>query len=92
MDLWQLTRMANEQAPPSLAITPTAKHWALKEAKMSSRWCDGVVRRSGASSDYMLTKYQMITIIDFCEVWFLPKSVAKVAAIVGDHRCHTPRH
>ena len=40
----------------------------------------------------MLTKYQMIKFIDFCEVWFLPKSVATVAAIVGDHRCHTPRH
>ncbi|GFX03892.1 hypothetical protein TNCV_4677971 [Trichonephila clavipes] len=39
-----------------------------------------------------LTKYQMIKFIDFCEVWFLPESVARVAAIVGDHRCHTPRH
>ncbi|GFT72498.1 piggyBac transposable element-derived protein 4 [Trichonephila clavipes] len=29
---------------------------------------------------------------DFCEVWFLPESVARVAAIAGDHRCHTPRH
>ncbi|GFX31274.1 retrovirus-related Pol polyprotein from transposon TNT 1-94 [Trichonephila clavipes] len=38
-----------------------------------------------------LTKYQMITFIDFCEVWFLPESVARLAAIVGDHRCHTPR-
>ncbi|GFW40806.1 hypothetical protein TNCV_4368541 [Trichonephila clavipes] len=28
----------------------------------------------------------------FCEMWFLPKSVARVAAIVGDHLCHTPRH
>ncbi|GFW57010.1 uncharacterized protein TNCV_3472931 [Trichonephila clavipes] len=44
------------------------------------------------SSDNMLTKYQMIKFIDFCEVWFLPESVARVAAIVGDHRCHTPRH
>ena len=35
--------------------------------------------------DNMLTKYQMIKFIDFCEVWFLPKSVARVAAIVGDH-------
>ncbi|GFU76766.1 uncharacterized protein TNCV_4467041 [Trichonephila clavipes] len=33
----------------------------------------------------------MIKFIDFCEVWFLPESVARVAAIVGDHRCHTPR-
>ncbi|GFX09377.1 uncharacterized protein TNCV_1887901 [Trichonephila clavipes] len=31
----------------------------------------------------------MIKFIDFCEVWILPESVA---AIVGDHRCHTPRH
>ncbi|GFT12145.1 hypothetical protein TNCV_127821 [Trichonephila clavipes] len=26
----------------------------------------------------------MIKFIDFCEVWFLPESVARVAAIVGD--------
>ncbi|GFV29273.1 hypothetical protein TNCV_4603051 [Trichonephila clavipes] len=39
----------------------------------------------------MLTKYQMIEFIDFCEVWYLPESVARVAAIVGDHHCHTPR-
>ncbi|GFX53292.1 hypothetical protein TNCV_362851 [Trichonephila clavipes] len=32
----------------------------------------------------------MIKFIDFCEVWFLPESVARVATIVGDHRCpHT---
>ncbi|GFV68778.1 hypothetical protein TNCV_694461 [Trichonephila clavipes] len=43
-------------------------------------------------TDDMLTKYQMIKFIDFCEVWFLPESVARVATIVGDHRCHTPRH
>ncbi|GFY17160.1 hypothetical protein TNCV_1089361 [Trichonephila clavipes] len=42
--------------------------------------------------DNMLTKYQMIKFIDFCEVWFLPESVARVATSVGDHRCHTPRH
>ncbi|GFU80154.1 uncharacterized protein TNCV_2911631 [Trichonephila clavipes] len=34
----------------------------------------------------------MTKFIDFCEVWFLPESVARVVAIVGDHRCHTPRH
>ncbi|GFT91981.1 uncharacterized protein TNCV_125111 [Trichonephila clavipes] len=34
----------------------------------------------------------MIEFIDFCEVWFLPESVARIAAIVGDHHCHTPRH
>ncbi|GFV00202.1 hypothetical protein TNCV_3322531 [Trichonephila clavipes] len=44
------------------------------------------------SSDNMLTKYQRIKFIDFCEVWFLPESVAIVAPFVGDHRCHTPRH
>ncbi|GFS73795.1 hypothetical protein TNCV_1458361 [Trichonephila clavipes] len=43
--------------------------------------------------DYnMLTKYQMIKFINFCEVWFLSESVARVAAIVGDHRCRMPRH
>ncbi|GFU35701.1 hypothetical protein TNCV_1203751 [Trichonephila clavipes] len=42
--------------------------------------------------DNVLTKYQMIKFIDFCEVWFLPESVARVIAIVGDYRCHTPRH
>ncbi|GFX02146.1 hypothetical protein TNCV_1750311 [Trichonephila clavipes] len=40
----------------------------------------------------MLTKYQMIKFMNFCEVWFLPESVARVAIIVGDHHCHTPRH
>ncbi|GFU85612.1 uncharacterized protein TNCV_1719031 [Trichonephila clavipes] len=34
----------------------------------------------------------MIKFIDFCEVWFLPESVARVPAIVGDHCCHMPRH
>ncbi|GFX81060.1 uncharacterized protein TNCV_1910531 [Trichonephila clavipes] len=47
---------------------------------------------SSDDEDNMLTKYQMIKFIDFCEVWFLPESVARVAAIVGDHHCHTPRH
>ncbi|GFW76008.1 hypothetical protein TNCV_351931 [Trichonephila clavipes] len=42
--------------------------------------------------DNMLTKYQMIKFIDFCEVGFLPESVARVATIVGDHGSHTPRH
>ncbi|GFV61050.1 hypothetical protein TNCV_485721 [Trichonephila clavipes] len=37
----------------------------------------------------MLTKYKMITFIDFCEVWFQPESVARVAVIAGNHRCHT---
>ncbi|GFU73249.1 uncharacterized protein TNCV_493741 [Trichonephila clavipes] len=48
----------------------------------------------GPQSDYvsMLTKYHMIKFIDSCEVWLLPESVARVAAIVGDHRCHTPRY
>ncbi|GFV13738.1 uncharacterized protein TNCV_2500721 [Trichonephila clavipes] len=40
----------------------------------------------------MLTKNQMIKFIDFFEVWFLPESVARVAAIIGDHRLHTPQH
>ncbi|PRD29663.1 UNVERIFIED_CONTAM: pter [Trichonephila clavipes] len=32
-----------------------------------------------------LAKYQMIKFMDFCEVWFLPESVARVAAIVGEN-------
>ncbi|GFW81012.1 uncharacterized protein TNCV_4803801 [Trichonephila clavipes] len=40
----------------------------------------------------MLTEYQVIEFIDFCEVWFLPESVTRVAAIGGDHRCHTTLH
>ncbi|GFW53431.1 hypothetical protein TNCV_3928101 [Trichonephila clavipes] len=32
--------------------------------------------------------YQMIKFIDFCKVWLIPESVARVAAIVGYHRCH----
>ncbi|GFV45610.1 uncharacterized protein TNCV_127541 [Trichonephila clavipes] len=42
--------------------------------------------------DNMLTKYQMIKFVDFCEMWFLLESVARVDTVVGDHRCHTPRH
>ncbi|GFV00265.1 hypothetical protein TNCV_729861, partial [Trichonephila clavipes] len=42
--------------------------------------------------DNMLTKYQIIKFIDFCEVWYQPESVARVATIVGDPRCPTPRH
>ncbi|GFT26704.1 hypothetical protein TNCV_3605021 [Trichonephila clavipes] len=57
---------------------------------------DTVQGTGGASilkiKDNMLTKYQMVKFKDFCEVWFLPESVARVATIVGDHRCHTPRH
>ncbi|GFT28591.1 hypothetical protein TNCV_429761 [Trichonephila clavipes] len=40
----------------------------------------------------MLTKYQMINFIDFCEVSFPPESVPRVATIVGDHHRHTPWH
>ncbi|GFS80074.1 hypothetical protein TNCV_2988521 [Trichonephila clavipes] len=43
-------------------------------------------------ADNIDPNYQMIQFIHFCEVWFLPESVARVAAIVGDHRCHTPWH
>ncbi|GFT61088.1 hypothetical protein TNCV_4558221 [Trichonephila clavipes] len=46
----------------------------------------------GKRENNILTKYQMIKFIAFCEVWFLPESVARVATIIGDHRCHTPRH
>ncbi|GFW24011.1 hypothetical protein TNCV_4950551 [Trichonephila clavipes] len=42
--------------------------------------------------DNMLTKYPTSKFIDFCKVWILPESEARVAAIVGDHRCHTSRH
>ncbi|GFT22852.1 zinc finger protein [Trichonephila clavipes] len=50
---------------------------------------NGTVRQHAQDPSY---KYQMIKFIDFCEVWFLPESVARVAAIVGDHHCHTHRH
>ncbi|GFU34406.1 uncharacterized protein TNCV_1991791 [Trichonephila clavipes] len=33
----------------------------------------------------------MIKFIDFCAVWFLPESVARVAAIVRHHHCYTPQ-
>ncbi|GFX24077.1 transposable element Tcb1 transposase [Trichonephila clavipes] len=49
-------------------------------------------RQLSSATDNMLTKYQMIKFIDFCEVWFLLESVARVAAIVGGHRSHTLRH
>ncbi|GFU66359.1 hypothetical protein TNCV_2551081 [Trichonephila clavipes] len=53
---------------------------------------DAIVSISTAMQDNMLTKYRMIKFIDFCEVWFLPESVTRVATIVGENRCHTPRH
>ncbi|GFW80364.1 uncharacterized protein TNCV_2944961 [Trichonephila clavipes] len=53
---------------------------------------EDTVQTSKISQNNMLIKYQMIKFIDFCEVLFLPESVDRVAAIVGDHRCHTPRH
>ncbi|GFU41848.1 hypothetical protein TNCV_3873191 [Trichonephila clavipes] len=52
----------------------------------------GKIIQPSASLDKMFTKYQMIKFVDFYEMCFLPESVARVAAIVGDHRCHTPRH
>ncbi|GFT15497.1 hypothetical protein TNCV_3265051 [Trichonephila clavipes] len=62
-----------------------------KPAKTPSQlW--GISKPHLYRADNMLTEYQIIKFIDFSEVWFLPESVARVAAIVGDHRCHTPRH
>ncbi|GFU38466.1 uncharacterized protein TNCV_2434141 [Trichonephila clavipes] len=40
----------------------------------------------------IMTSTKFTAARDFCEVWFLPQSVARVAAIVGDHNCHTPLH
>ncbi|GFV35083.1 hypothetical protein TNCV_2304351 [Trichonephila clavipes] len=53
-------------------ILPSAEHELCME-EYQKGWLDN-----------MLTKYQMIKLINFCEVWFLPQSVARVAAIVGD--------
>ncbi|GFU56903.1 hypothetical protein TNCV_2437801 [Trichonephila clavipes] len=64
---------------------------AIKELRRDLDVAD-VATKCGKFGDNMLSKYQMIKFIDFCEVWFLPESVARVATIVGDHRCHTPRH
>ncbi|GFX36082.1 hypothetical protein TNCV_4216041 [Trichonephila clavipes] len=58
-----------------------------------SNQCSGDERQSRPCPAHnMLTKSQMIKFIDFCEVWFLPESVARVAAVAGDHCGHTPRH
>ncbi|GFV94424.1 hypothetical protein TNCV_3352621 [Trichonephila clavipes] len=65
--------------------TPTARN----VAPAGSEYAETV--RSNHCNN-MLTKYQMVQFIDFCEVWFLPESVARVAAIAGDNCCHTPRH
>ncbi|GFX30229.1 hypothetical protein TNCV_1963361 [Trichonephila clavipes] len=73
-----------------------AFHSCSKEASSSTKLVDYRTCRPKCfqiySNDNMLTKYQMVQFIDFCEVWFLPESVARVVAIVGDHHCHTPRH
>ncbi|GFV30735.1 hypothetical protein TNCV_2468421 [Trichonephila clavipes] len=50
---------------------------------------DQMLSLSEISSDLRLSYG---SVHDFCDVWFLPESVARVAAIVGDYRCHTPRH
>ncbi|GFX69747.1 transcription factor RFX3 [Trichonephila clavipes] len=51
-----------------------------------------IAKATGTVSIAVMGEYQMIKFIDFCEVWFLPESVARIAAIVGDHHCHMPRH
>ncbi|GFU76788.1 integrase catalytic domain-containing protein [Trichonephila clavipes] len=59
----------------------------------STKWSTGrITEIFPGTDDNMLTKYQMIKFIDFCKEWFLPESVARVAGIVGDHRCHTPQN
>ncbi|GFV35122.1 hypothetical protein TNCV_1853391 [Trichonephila clavipes] len=71
------------------------KEISTSERKSNVKMLKGKSRRDIARSvkrNNMLTKYQMIKFIDFCEVWFLPESAARVATIVGDHRSHTPRH
>ncbi|GFW77228.1 uncharacterized protein TNCV_2726581 [Trichonephila clavipes] len=52
-----------------------------------------VIAYKGYDADFMVfnSKTDMCINKDFCEVWFLTESLARVAAIVVDHRCHTPR-
>ncbi|GFW04688.1 hypothetical protein TNCV_3897401 [Trichonephila clavipes] len=76
----------------SLKIRRVEGLFHVKSVLAQSFLLSVVVWRGCSDSDNMLIKYQMIKFIDFCEVSFLPESVARVAAIVGDHRCHSPRH
>ncbi|GFX49073.1 hypothetical protein TNCV_786291 [Trichonephila clavipes] len=70
----------------------TGTQWYIAGHRKCNTKKDEIAQQSLFCVDNMLTKYQMIKFIDFCEVWFLPESVARVAAIVRDHRCHMPRH
>ncbi|UYV84490.1 hypothetical protein LAZ67_X002362 [Cordylochernes scorpioides] len=44
----------------------------------SSRWSKEYLSNL-QGRDNMLTKYQMIKLVDFCEVWFLPESIQRVS-------------
>ncbi|GFX10076.1 transposable element Tcb1 transposase [Trichonephila clavipes] len=74
-------RIAARQSPPT--CLPELRRALLNE------WCnilqDQIVNLilSMPRRYNMLTKYQMIKFIDFCEVGLMPESVASVAAIVG---------
>ncbi|GFW00138.1 hypothetical protein TNCV_484341 [Trichonephila clavipes] len=69
---------------------PPELHYKLKRSQESWKSFEPNIHHHIANN--MLTKYQISKFIDFCEVWFLPESVDRIATIVGDHRCHTPLH
>ncbi|GFY04678.1 uncharacterized protein TNCV_419341 [Trichonephila clavipes] len=52
----------------------------------------GEVVIGGVSISHPLGEFHRANSYCQLEVWFLPESVARVAAIVGDHHCHTPQH
>ncbi|GFX85438.1 hypothetical protein TNCV_3716121 [Trichonephila clavipes] len=79
--------MTPELAPP---LQTTTQH-QREDVSALDRFNEHRYPTRRVFNDNMLTKYQMIKFIDFWEVWFLPESVARLAAIVGDHGCQTPR-
>ncbi|GFX80270.1 uncharacterized protein TNCV_2642861 [Trichonephila clavipes] len=84
----QVTWTTPELAPPLLTTTPHQREDVSALDRFNVHRCP----TRQVFKDNMLTKYQMIKFIDFWEVWFLPESVARLAAIDGEHRCHTTRH
>ncbi|GFW28591.1 uncharacterized protein TNCV_2317391 [Trichonephila clavipes] len=79
---WAATTNLSNSCTCGLERFPSARNDTFVDSELCSYTGD----------DNMLTKYRMIKFIDFCEVGFLPESVARVAIIVGDHRCDTPWH
>ncbi|GFW60471.1 uncharacterized protein TNCV_943381 [Trichonephila clavipes] len=91
-DVSGLDRFSMHRCPTWRVFSGTGLELVTKPATIRHQYHLATAVHKRIYGNNMLTKYQMIKFIDFCEEWFLPESVARVAAIAGDHRYHTPRH